>query len=266
MIADHIAGGELKRIRDTYGRIDVEGDLRDLGVRAGDGAEAPLRHPRSEDHGDRAAPSVDHGDRAAPSVDHGDDEREDRAPSVDHGDDAGEDSTAVDDDVRLGFTGSGWFGNDPLELVPRAPPGETEHLASSSPSPAARAPSPQWRTTAFAAGDVLIFTSHTFHMSLRNDTANEVRLSADVRWQRASERVDRRYAVGEIGGGRNEVLGAGDDPRLAWGFADSPAWKKSFSRATGSGEEEAAEGGGRGRLREETVLVGIEQLRRVWGL
>jgi len=66
----------------------------------------------------------------------------------------------------------GWFSNDPLELVELG--------------------GVPWLTSDFSAGDVLIFTIYTMHMSLTN-TSDRFRLTCDVRWQRADEAQDPRW-------------------------------------------------------------------------
>ena len=68
--------------------------------------------------------------------------------------------------------GSGWFSIDPKEI--------TQLFGG------------QWRSADFLAGDALIFTMHTLHMSTTNVT-NIARLSADVRFQPASDEIDARY-------------------------------------------------------------------------
>ena len=77
----------------------------------------------------------------------------------------------------------GWFSEDPVELV--------DHFGG------------EWRTTEFRAGDVLIFSMFTMHASVTN-TTNRIRLSADTRYQLASEPADERWI--------------GDDPKAhyAW--------------------------------------------------
>jgi hypothetical protein len=57
-------------------------------------------------------------------------------------------------------------------------------------------PKGRWLTAEFRAGDVLIFTIHTVHASLDNQTADRFRFSSDTRYQLASEPVDERW-VGE---------------------------------------------------------------------
>ncbi len=47
-----------------------------------------------------------------------------------------------------------------------------------------------WRSEDFSAGDVVIFHSLTMHRALPNRTENEVRISLDNRYQRASDEVD----------------------------------------------------------------------------
>ena len=67
---------------------------------------------------------------------------------------------------------SGWFSEDPIELVDQY--------------------GGQWATTEFQAGDVLIFGMYMMHASL-NNTTNRYRLSSDTRYQLASEPVDDRW-------------------------------------------------------------------------
>jgi hypothetical protein len=52
----------------------------------------------------------------------------------------------------------------------------------------------RWLTTEFAAGDVLIFGMFTLHCSLDNTSpVDRIRLSIDVRYQRAADPVDQRW-------------------------------------------------------------------------
>ena len=52
-----------------------------------------------------------------------------------------------------------------------------------------------WATTTFSAGDVIIFSMFLMHASLVN-TSNKVRITADTRYQLASEAIDERW-IGE---------------------------------------------------------------------
>lgn len=70
---------------------------------------------------------------------------------------------------------SGWYADDPLEVIGKC--------------------GGQWHTADFKAGDVLIFTMFTMHMSSENLT-DRWRLSTDTRFQPADEPVDERW-VGE---------------------------------------------------------------------
>jgi len=70
--------------------------------------------------------------------------------------------------------GTGWFTNDPNEILKYGG---------------------QWQTGDVRAGDVIVFTMHTFHASTVN-TTNHIRISCDVRYQLESEPVDDRW-VGE---------------------------------------------------------------------
>ena len=52
----------------------------------------------------------------------------------------------------------------------------------------------QWLTTDFEAGDLLLFTMHTMHCSLDNESPNNrIRLTLDTRYQPASEPADERW-------------------------------------------------------------------------
>ncbi|MCC6683057.1 MAG: phytanoyl-CoA dioxygenase family protein [Phycisphaeraceae bacterium] len=66
----------------------------------------------------------------------------------------------------------GWFSEDPLEI--------TDKFGG------------RWQTTSFQAGDVMIFGMYTMHASTTNVT-DRYRLSADVRFQPASDPVDPRW-------------------------------------------------------------------------
>lgn len=50
----------------------------------------------------------------------------------------------------------------------------------------------QWKTTAYGAGDVIVFTMFTAHASLPNQT-NRFRMSMDGRYQLASDPIDERW-------------------------------------------------------------------------
>ena len=53
----------------------------------------------------------------------------------------------------------------------------------------------RWATTTFSAGDVIIFSMFLMHASLVN-TSNKIRITADTRYQLASEPIDERW-IGE---------------------------------------------------------------------
>lgn len=103
---------------------------------------------------------------------------------------------------RDGLQGSGWFTEDPLEISARFAPDAT------------------WRACAtYAAGDAVVFGLGLLHMSTANLT-DRVRLSADVRWQPRSEKVDPRYvgavdAADRVASGRVSI----GDLKRRWGFA-----------------------------------------------
>ncbi len=50
----------------------------------------------------------------------------------------------------------------------------------------------RWTTTTFSAGDVIIFSMYLMHASLVN-TSNRIRITADTRYQLASEPIDERW-------------------------------------------------------------------------
>jgi hypothetical protein len=69
--------------------------------------------------------------------------------------------------------------------------GNPNRIRSSITGPAGR-----WLSTEFKAGDALIFTIHTVHASLDNQSADRIRFSSDTRYQLASEPADERW-IGE---------------------------------------------------------------------
>lgn len=85
------------------------------------------------------------------------------------------------DHERDGLDGTGWFTEDPQEAL---------SLFGG-----------QWRSHDFEPGDIVTFTMHTLHMSISN-TTDQVRISADVRWQPSTDLVDPRY----VGSGADEYL------------------------------------------------------------
>jgi ectoine hydroxylase-related dioxygenase (phytanoyl-CoA dioxygenase family) len=50
----------------------------------------------------------------------------------------------------------------------------------------------KWRTTEFASGDIVVFSSYTVHASIDN-TSNRVRLSTDSRYQPLGTVLDERW-------------------------------------------------------------------------
>lgn len=75
-------------------------------------------------------------------------------------------------DVDRDNVATGWFSNDPIEIV--------DNFGG------------VWATTEFAPGDVMIFGMFMLHASTNNST-NRFRLSSDTRYQLASEPVDERW-------------------------------------------------------------------------
>lgn len=93
----------------------------------------------------------------------------------------------------------GWFSRDPMEIV--------EQFGGA------------WQTTDFKAGDVMIFGMYTMHASTTNLT-NRFRLSCDVRYQPASDPVDKRWGGDRVTG--HTVHGVGpltsmEEARAMWG-------------------------------------------------
>lgn len=76
-------------------------------------------------------------------------------------------------DVDRDLISEGWFTSDPYEI--------TEKFGG------------RWLTTAFNAGDVLIFGLYTLHASTTNLT-DKFRISCDIRFQPAGEKIDERWA------------------------------------------------------------------------
>jgi hypothetical protein len=68
----------------------------------------------------------------------------------------------------------------------------------------------RWLTADFHAGDLLVFTMHTLHASLDNQSDNHLRLSTDTRYQLASEPIDERWIgdnpIGHGPGGKKSVI------------------------------------------------------------
>jgi ectoine hydroxylase-related dioxygenase (phytanoyl-CoA dioxygenase family) len=56
-------------------------------------------------------------------------------------------------------------------------------------------PASEWLTTDYKAGDLLVFTMLTMHGAVTNTKTNQLRLSADIRFQPRSHPVDNRYTA-----------------------------------------------------------------------
>ena len=129
------------------------------------------------------------------------------------------------DHAADGLDGSGWFSEDPAEILALCPGG-------------------CWQTTDFAPGDVVTFGMQTLHMSTSNST-DQIRISADLRFQPTSEPADPRY-VGEF---VRTIAKAG-----AWAEAE----KESAAAATASPA-------GAVKVEDEAPKVTIRELRAKWG-
>jgi len=93
----------------------------------------------------------------------------------------------------------GWFTRDPMEIVEKV--------------------GGRWQTTGYQMGDVMIFGMYTMHASTTNLT-NRFRLSCDVRFQPASDPVDKRWGGDEVIG--HTALGkiplqTIEEARAVWG-------------------------------------------------
>ena len=103
------------------------------------------------------------------------------------------------------------------------------------------------------------------HMSTTN-TTDRARISADVRWQPASEPADPRY-VGDVERYLREMSKAG-----AWNKADEAGGEERLSESMdgASSAGDGANGGGGGEAlatptTQPTPRVTIETLRARWG-
>lgn len=93
----------------------------------------------------------------------------------------------------------GWFSEDPAELAAMA--------------------GTRWLTADYRAGDALLFTMHTMHMSMTQDT-DQVRVTCDVRWQPVSDPRDERWFGPTPTGHRPAAAGperSMSEARRAWG-------------------------------------------------
>ena len=94
----------------------------------------------------------------------------------------------------------GWFTEDPLEITGKF--------------------GGAWKTTNYRAGDVIIFGMHTMHGSTTN-TMDRFRVSADVRFQPASDLLDERWAgenpTGHYAWGKRDNVTPMAEVKAAWG-------------------------------------------------
>jgi hypothetical protein len=105
-------------------------------------------------------------------------------------------------DVDRDMVSDGWFSTDPYEI--------TDKFGG------------RWLTTAFNPGDVLIFGLFTMHASTTNLT-NRFRISCDIRFQPAGEKMDERWAgkkpVGHYAWGKDQSKERPiTDLRKEWGI------------------------------------------------
>ena len=105
-------------------------------------------------------------------------------------------------DVDRDMISEGWFSSDPYEI--------TDKFGG------------RWLTTEFNPGDVLIFGLFTMHASTTNLT-DKFRISCDIRFQPAGEKMDERWAgkkpVGHYAWGKDETKERPiTDLRKEWGI------------------------------------------------
>jgi len=102
-------------------------------------------------------------------------------------------------DVDRDNVETGWFSEDPVEMVEKF--GGT------------------WATTAFEAGDMIVFGMFMMHASL-NNTTDRYRISSDTRYQLASEPVDERWVgrkpKGHYAWGKGQMKSV-EEARKEWG-------------------------------------------------
>ncbi|PRO65705.1 phytanoyl-CoA dioxygenase family protein [Alkalicoccus urumqiensis] len=102
-------------------------------------------------------------------------------------------------DVDIDHVETGWFTHEPLEMVDRF------HT--------------QWATTEFQMGDVLLFGMYTMHSSFNNESPR-FRISADTRFQPASEPMDERWIgdhpKGHYAWGKEKPLVPVEEARRWW--------------------------------------------------
>ena len=85
-------------------------------------------------------------------------------------------------------------------------------------------PDCQWLTSDYRAGDVLVFTMHTFHGGVVNGSEDALRISSDIRWLPAHHRLDGRYTVPRTAPRENTYAGATRTLAEAvreWGLVES---------------------------------------------
>ncbi|UJR17398.1 hypothetical protein I4U23_004293 [Adineta vaga] len=138
-------------------------------------------------------------------------------------------STYANMDVdRDQLQGTGWFTEDPMEFYYLNEMPERKNTVERSLTPS----EPIWKTTAFSAGDILIFTMRTIHMSSINLT-NKLRLSCDTRWQPSNEPIDPRFGQQEtsIPLGHTELkfgLYAKNDDTIEDGKTTMEQWRNKW--------------------------------------
>eukprot|EP00931_Biecheleriopsis_adriatica_P113829 TRINITY_DN8905_c0_g1_i2.p1 TRINITY_DN8905_c0_g1~~TRINITY_DN8905_c0_g1_i2.p1 ORF type:complete len:399 (-),score=23.80 TRINITY_DN8905_c0_g1_i2:409-1605(-) len=150
--------------------------------------------------------------------------------------------------ARRKYEGTGWLTTDPMDVcgLTSSAGEKTSHSQSNKPC---------WRTCpCFQPGDILVFTQHTLHMSLKNTTLDTLRISCDTRWQRADEGVDPRYVVGNV---ESKCEKPGASP-------NSPI--QPSANVNDSEPEKWKFGPDILERKQDQESIGIAELREIWGI
>jgi len=95
---------------------------------------------------------------------------------------------------KVKLKGTGWFTEDPKQISDIYDQERSIEKRIFNP----RTTTGIWQTTDFRAGDVMIFTLRTIHMSTVNQTKNKIRLSCDTRWQPKHLPGDPRFVGSNV--------------------------------------------------------------------
>lgn len=136
------------------------------------------------------------------------------------------------DAEKSGLDGTGHFTQNPDEMMPFFENEEDYKM--------------RWKSVDFKAGDILIFTLRTVHMSSVNQNEeNRLRMSCDTRWLNAEEQADARFMWNE----EAKCMGNPHSKRLKFGLHNTD------EKGTEINENQ-----------QNLHRVTIQQLRRKWGI